>query len=344
MKRIVLGEEKMKKAVLTIVVPCYNEEEVLSETISRLTNLLAEMKQDGLINEKSNILFVDDGSRDQTWAIIESYVKTSPAITGLKLSRNFGHQGALLAGLETAYRYADCVVSIDADLQDDILAIREFVIKYNEGYDVVYGVRDKRDTDTAFKRRTALAFYRFMNKMGVKLVPNHADFRLLSSRALGEFLKYQEENMFIRGIIPLLGFKSTKVYYNRAERFAGESKYPLKKMISFALDGITSFSIAPIRFVSSLGFFVTVISIIMAIYTLVQKTLGNVESGWTSLILSIWFIGGVQLMAIGVLGEYIGKIFKETKRRPRFTIETDLYSIGFQMKDEREKEMIGEHN
>ncbi|WP_379970345.1 glycosyltransferase family 2 protein [Ectobacillus sp. sgz5001026] len=317
----------MNNSILTVVVPCYNEEEVLSETTKRLSQLLDEMKKDGLVSEKSNILYVDDGSKDTTWKIIEAYTKENASITGLKLSRNFGHQGALLAGLETAYQYADCVVSIDADLQDDIQAIREFIIKFNEGYEVVYGVRDKRDTDTPFKRRTALAFYGFMGKMGVKLVPNHADFRLLSKRALGEFLQFREENMFIRGIIPLLGFKSTNVFYNRAERFAGESKYPLKKMINFALDGITSFSIVPIRFVAIMGFIVTFISILMGIYALVQRLVGDVVSGWSSIILSIWFIGGVQLLAMGVIGEYIGKIFKETKRRPRFTIEMDLYSL-----------------
>lgn len=334
----------MKNPILTVIVPCYNEEEVLGETTKRLTNLLAEMKKEELISEKSNILYVNDGSKDKTWEIIENYTQENKSITGLKLSRNFGHQGALLAGLETAYRYADCTVSIDADLQDDIQAIREFIIKYHEGYEVVYGVRDKRDTDTHFKRRTALAFYGLMGKMGVKLVPNHADFRLLSKRALGVFLQYHEENMFIRGIVPLLGFKSTKVFYNRAERFAGESKYPLKKMISFALDGITSFSIVPIRFVTVLGFVVTLISVLMGIYALVQRMIGSVVSGWSSIILSIWFIGGVQLLAMGVIGEYVGKIFKETKRRPRFTIEKELYPLDYHVNHEKENQYSESYN
>lgn len=312
--------------LLTIVVPCYNEEAVLNETIRELSEVLNDLIQSQSISSKSMILFVDDGSSDKTWSIIESKINVSPFVQGLKLSRNFGHQGALIAGLETAKEYSDCVVSIDADLQDDVHTIKKFIKEYHEGYDIVYGVRDKRETDTIFKRNTALAFYNLMGKMGVKLVPNHADFRLMSKRALTEFAKYREENLFLRGIVPLLGFKSTKVYYDRKERFAGESKYPLKKMLSFALDGITSFSIVPIKLVTFSGFVLVLVGLCIAIYTLLEKAFGSTISGWASLMISIWIVGGMQLIAIGVIGEYIGKIFKETKRRPRYTIEVSTLS------------------
>ncbi|WP_167628125.1 glycosyltransferase family 2 protein [Listeria valentina] len=315
----------MEKPFLSIVVPCYNEEEVLNETTKQLTKVLITLVERELIDPKSKVVYVDDGSKDRTWQLIDEKTAENPYISGVKLSRNFGHQGALLAGLNTAYEKSDCVVSIDADLQDDVNAIIPFVEKFHEGYDVVYGVRGKRDTDTFFKRNTALGFYRFMDKIGVKLVPNHADFRLLSKRALKEFLNYKEENMFIRGIVPLLGFPSTKVYYDRNERFAGESKYPLKKMISFAIDGITSFSIVPIRMLFSLGIIMFCIGVGIGIYALIQKFVGHVESGWTSLMISLWVVGGIQLLAIGVLGEYVGKIFKEVKGRPRYTIEENLF-------------------
>lgn len=315
----------MEKPFLTIVVPCYNEEAVLGETVIQLTKILDTLVDKAEISEKSKIMFVDDGSKDKTWELIDGFTKELKYITGLKLSRNYGHQGALLAGLTSAYEASDCVISIDADLQDDVNAIIPFVEKFNQGYEVVYGVRDKRDTDTFFKRNTALGFYKVMEKLGVKMVPNHADYRLLSKRALEEFLKYKEENMFIRGIIPLLGFKSTKVYYNRNERFAGESKYPLKKMLMFAVDGITSFSITPIRFLLTIGVLMFIIGVGLGIYAIVQKILGEVVIGWTSLMVSLWLIGGIQLIAIGVLGEYIGKIFKEVKARPRFTIEDNLF-------------------
>lgn len=307
--------------VLTIVVPCYNEELVLEETSRELIRVMDELVSANQVSSESNILFVDDGSQDKTWGIIDKKITKNSYIQGLKLSRNFGHQGALIAGMESARELSDCIVSIDADLQDDVNAIIQFIEKFHEGYDIVYGVRDKRETDTFFKRNTALGFYKLMEKMGVKLVPNHADFRLMSKRALDEFFKYQEENLFIRGIIPLIGFKTTKVYYNRKERFAGESKYPLKKMISFALDGITSFSIVPIKIVTFVGFILVFIGIGIAIYSLTQKLLDQTVSGWASLMISIWIVGGMQLIAIGVIGEYIGKIFKETKRRPRYTIE-----------------------
>ncbi|GGL45424.1 glycosyltransferase family 2 protein [Sporolactobacillus putidus] len=307
--------------LLSIVVPCCNEEAVLDETTKELTEIMSNLVTEERIRPDSVILFVDDGSKDRTWAIIEQKTKINPFVQGLKLSRNFGHQGALVAGIETAGKFSDCVISIDADLQDDVHAIYEFIDKYHEGCDIVYGVRDKRETDTFFKRNTALAFYGLMNKMGVKLVPNHADYRLMSKRAILEFEKYKEENIFLRGIIPLLGFKTARVYYNRKERFAGESKYPLKKMIAFAIDGVTSFSIVPIKMVTWLGFFLVMIGAGIAVYSIAVWLLDHTISGWTSLILSIWIVGGMQLIAIGVIGEYIGKIFKETKRRPRYSVE-----------------------
>ncbi|MEH7455146.1 glycosyltransferase family 2 protein [Gottfriedia acidiceleris] len=313
--------------LLTIVVPCYNEQEVFEETAYQLTYLLEELIYESLISDDSKILFVDDGSKDRTWELIEKESNDNQFVKGLKLAKNVGHQNALIAGLEIANKQSDCVVSIDADLQDDINVIRKFVEKYLEGFDIVYGVRDSRETDTFFKRSTALGFYRFMGKIGINLVPNHADFRLMSNRALDELFKYKETNLFLRGLVPLVGFPSTKVYYDRKERFAGESKYPLKKMISFAFDGITSFSIAPIRFVSLLGFLSIVFSLIAGGYAIVQHILGNTVSGWPSLMVSIWFVGGVQLMGIGMIGEYIGKIYHEVKNRPRYAIETDLYSM-----------------
>ncbi|MBC1484412.1 glycosyltransferase family 2 protein [Listeria sp. FSL L7-1485] len=317
----------MKKPFLTVVVPCYNEEEVLSESVAQLTSIIKKLIMSDSISDKSQIMFVDDGSKDKTWELIEEYSESNAHVSGLKLSRNYGHQGALLAGLTSAHVYSDCVVSIDADLQDDVNAIIKFMEKYHEGYDVVYGVRDKRDTDTYFKRNSALAFYKIMSKLGVNMVPNHADYRLLSKRALTEFLRYKEENMFIRGIVPLLGFKSTKVYYNRNERFAGESKYPLKKMLLFAVDGITSFSVAPIRLLLVVGSFTFFVGVILGIYAVIQKLLGEVVPGWTSLITSLWLIGGVQLIGMGILGEYIGKIFKQVKGRPRFTIEDNVFEM-----------------
>jgi glycosyltransferase involved in cell wall biosynthesis len=314
----------VSKPVLTIVVPCYNEEEVLPETVKQLSDVLQDMIMDKLIADTSTILFVDDGSKDKTWPLIERFHRSNHYVTGLKLAKNAGHQSALLAGLMRAKDYADCVVSIDADLQDDVEVIREFVIKYHEGYEIVYGVRQGRDTDTFFKRATAQGFYKLMTKMGVHIHYNHADFRLMSKRTLNELEKFQEVNLFLRGIVPLIGFPSTKVYYDRKERFAGESKYPLKKMLAFAFDGITSFSVTPIRFVTLMGFFLFVCSIAAAIYALVGKLLGANVTGWTSLILSVWFIGGVQLLALGLIGEYIGKIYREVKRRPLYAVEKEV--------------------
>lgn len=313
---------------LTIVVPCYNEEAVLHETMKQLSGVLESLIQSKLIAKDSTLLFVDDGSRDKTWQIIESASARHPFVKGIKLSRNAGHQNALLAGLTVASEHSDCVISIDADLQDDIRAIRAFMEKYWQGYDIVYGVRDSRETDTWFKRTSAEGFYWLMGKMGIQLVPNHADFRLMSKRTLEELLKYKEANLFLRGIIPLLGFPSAKVYYDRKERMAGESKYPLKKMLAFALDGITSFSITPVRFVTALGFITFILSAFVGLYALIEELAGHTVSGWASLIISIWLLGGLELMAVGLIGEYIGKIFKEVKRRPRYTIETNLYKDG----------------
>lgn len=312
----------MNKGVnLYVVVPCYNEEEVLHETSKRMLELFGKMKSEELINEKSRIVFVDDGSKDKTWTIIDELTKEHKEIAGIKLARNAGHQNALLGGLMTVKDDCDCAISIDADLQDDINVIPDMIKKFNDGYDVVYGVRNKRETDTFFKRTTAVGFYRIMEMMGVNIVFNHADYRLMSRRALEGLSQFPERNLFLRGMVPLVGYRSDCVYYDRNERFAGESKYPLKKMISFAFDGITSFSISPIRVISAFGAIVCVIAVIMAIYALVQKIMGHTDAGWASLMMSIWFIGGVQLLSVGLIGEYIGKLYKEVKRRPRYIIE-----------------------
>ena len=283
--------------------------------------LLKKMQNDGLVNEQSRIVFIDDGSKDKTWSIIDTLTHEHKEFGGIKLACNAGHQNALFGGLMTVRDDCDCAISIDADLQDDINVIPEMVKKFIDGCDVVYGVRNKRDTDTFFKRTTALGFYKLMQIMGVNMVYNHADYRLMSARAIKALADFPERNLFLRGMAPLVGFKSDCVYYDRNERFAGESKYPLKKMLSFAFDGITSFSVTPIRMISTLGAVVCVISVLMAIYTLYEKFIGNTDAGWASLMMSIWFIGGVQLLSIGLIGEYIGKMYKEVKRRPRYIIE-----------------------
>ena len=316
----------MRPPILAIVIPCYNEEQVLPETVLRLSNVLTGLIQDKLIAEHSTMLLVDDGSQDQTWPLIEQFHAANPFVAGLKLARNAGHQNALLAGLLKAKGYADCAISIDADLQDDVNVIREFMMKYHEGYDIVYGVRDSRDTDTWFKRATAQGFYKLMTLMGVRIHYNHADFRLMSRRALEEMEKFKEVNLFLRGLVPLLGFPSAQVYYARKARLAGESKYPLKKMLAFAFDGITSFSVTPIRFVTWTGFLMFALSVLAGIYAIIDKLLGTTVTGWTSLILSVWFIGGMQLLALGLIGEYIGKIYKEVKRRPLYIIEKEVMS------------------
>ncbi|PLT35589.1 glycosyltransferase [Bacillus sp. V5-8f] len=330
----------MLEPILTIVVPCFNEQEVLPETISQLSALLRSLAREQLVSIKSKILFVDDGSMDLTWQIIHKESLKNEWVTGLKLSRNAGHQNALLAGLFTAKDKSDCVVSIDADLQDDISVIREFIIKFREGNDIVYGVREKRETDSFFKRWTAEGFYKLMRKMGVDLVFNHADFRLMSKRALQELERFEEVNMFLRGIVPLIGMRSTSVFYDRKERTAGETKYPLKKMLAFAFDGITSFSVTPIRFVLLVGVLSFFISFLVGCYFFALKITGNTTTGWTSLITSIWLIGGLQLIAIGLVGEYIGKIYKESKRRPKYIIDRDSYSLPMSLqlkKQEREQ-------
>ena len=313
-----------KEHVLYLVVPCYNEQEVLPETSKRLREKLADLIWRELISSESRILFVNDGSKDRTWEMIEELHEADPVCQGVKLSRNRGHQNALLGGLMTAKEYADMVISLDADLQDDIDVIDQFVEKYYEGCEIVYGVRSARNTDTFFKRFTAEGFYRLIRLMGGEVVFNHADYRLMSRRALEEMERYQEVNLFLRGIVPMIGFQTGVVTYERHERLAGESKYPLKKMLALAVDGITSLSIKPIRFIVLLGMFIFVCSFAMLAYSLIQHFLGRTSIGWTSLIVSIWAIGGLQLLAIGVIGEYIGKIYLETKRRPRYIIEKVL--------------------
>jgi len=324
----------MTEPVLTVVVPCYNEEEVLPITMPRLHGMLAEMIASQLVSSKSRILFVDDGSSDRTWELIYKESLHNEHVKGLKLAANAGHQNALLAGIFTARDASDCIVSIDADLQDDISAIPEFIRRYNEGCEVVYGVRKSRVKDTWFKRSTAEGFYRLMAKMGVSLVYNHADFRLLGKRAVAELERFREANMFLRGVVPLIGFKSAEVYYDRCEREAGESKYPLRKMLAFAFDGITSFSVTPIRLVLMVGIASSIISILSGVYFLFLKLFGNTQTGWTSLIISIWLIGGLQLSAIGLIGEYIGKIYKESKQRPKFIVDIDLFNLPLNLKQE----------
>lgn len=309
---------------LYIVIPCYNEQEVLPEASSRLKQKITELIEKKEISKDSRIVFVDDGSKDRTWEIISDLHEQDPMFSGIKLSCNKGHQNALLAGLTEVADLADAVISMDADLQDDINAVDGFINKYNKGCDVVYGVRSSRQKDTFFKRFTAEGFYKFMSFLGADIVFNHADYRLLSSRALKGLLEFREVNLFLRGIVPMIGYKSDIVMYERAERFAGESKYPLKKMLSFAFDGITSLSIKPIRLIFSLGMGIFAVSIIALIYSLVRYLTNNTISGWTSLIMSIWLLSGLQLMAIGVIGEYIGKVYLETKGRPKFIVEEFL--------------------
>ncbi|MDY6226128.1 MAG: glycosyltransferase family 2 protein [Clostridium sp.] len=310
--------------ILYLVVPCYNEEEVLIETSKRLLGKINKMINEEKISKKSKILFVNDGSKDKTWDMIEELYNKNSIFSGVNLSRNRGHQNALLAGLMVAKEYADMVISLDADLQDDIDVIEKFVEEYYSGSDIVYGVRSSRKTDTFFKRTTALGFYKLMDKLGVNVVYNHADYRLMSKRALEALAEFKEVNLFLRGIVPLIGYKYSIVEYERHERFAGESKYPLKKMLAFAIDGITSFSVKPIRLISVLGFSIFFISLIALIYSLVVKFLGKTEVGWTSIVISIWMLGGIQLLSLGVIGEYIGKIYNETKARPRYIIKDKL--------------------
>ena len=312
----------MDNSVLAIVVPCYNEQEVLPQTNKRLRALLDSMMQDRLVSSDSYIMYVNDGSRDDTWSMIAGYCEQDTYVRGLKLAGNVGHQNALMAGLETARQDADITVSIDADLQDDINVIPEMVKKFDEGNDIVYGVRRKRETDTFFKRTTAQMFYKFMTSMGVKSVYNHADFRLMSRRAVDALCQYEERNL--RGLVPLIGYKTDSVYYDRSAREAGESKYPLSKMLSFAIDGITSFSVKPLRLIFYLGAVFMLISLAILIYVIVALCQGRGVQGWASLMLSIWFVGGCVLICLSVIAAYIGRIFTESKHRPRYNIEKYL--------------------
>lgn len=310
---------------LYIVVPCYKEEAVLPETSKRLRAKVESLQAQGKISDRSRVMFVNDGSKDKTWELIEQFHNEAPQVfSGVNLSRNRGHQNALLAGLMTAVNYADMVISMDADLQDDVDAVDAMVDAYHNGFDVVYGVRSSRQTDTFFKRFTAESFYKLMKALGVDIVFNHADYRLMSKRALEGLAQFEEVNLFLRGIVPQIGYPWTTVEYERHERFAGESKYPLKKMLAFAFDGITSFSVKPMRLILSLGVVVFSISILMLLWALISKLTGSAQVGWTSMIGSIWLIGGIQLLSLGVIGEYIGKIYSESKRRPRFLIERVL--------------------
>lgn len=309
---------------LYLVIPCYNEQEVLTTTCERLTEKLRSMIDSGLVSADSRMLFINDGSKDQTWEIICRLHASNPLVQGIKLSRNKGHQNALLAGLMTAKEHCDMAISLDADLQDDINVIDQFVEQYYAGCDVVYGVRSSRKKDSFFKRATAQGFYKIMKLLGVDIVYNHADYRLMSKRALQGLEEFKEVNLFLRGIVPLIGYPSGTVEYERSERFAGESKYPLKKMLAFAFDGITSFSIKPIRFISVLGALIFAVSIVMLVYFLIVFFLGKTVAGWTSIMVSVWAIGGLQLLAIGIVGEYIGKIYMEAKHRPKFIIEDYL--------------------
>lgn len=316
---------KQKQAVLAIVVPCYNEELVINETANQLIQIQKKLSDNLLISQNSFICFIDDGSKDQTWNIISRLSVQKNSVKGIKLAHNSGHQNALLAGLLTVRKYADCIISIDADLQDDVTVIEKFVEEYYNGFDIVYGIRKQRKTDSFFKKFSALFFYRLMLWMGVEIVNNHADYRLTSKRVLDSLENYNEVNLFLRGIFPIIGFKSTIISYNRGKRFAGESKYPLRKMLSFALDGITSFSVRPLRMVTTVGFLIFILSLIMGIYVIFEaKVLNKTISGWASTVLPIYLLGGIQILSLGVIGEYIGKIYKETKNRPRYIIEEEL--------------------
>ena len=306
---------------LCLVIPCYNEQEVLGETSTRLLESLREMVNSSLAGEDSKIMFVDDGSKDDTWNIISRLSEEHTEVMGVKLSRNRGHQNALLAGLMTAKEFADVTISLDADLQDDISVLPEFMRNYYDGCDIVYGVRKSRTTDTFFKRNTAQMFYKLLKAFGVDVVYNHADYRLMSRRALEGLAEFEEVNLFLRGIVKQIGYKTATVEYERHERFAGESKYPMSKMLGLAFDGITSFSVKPIRMITALGIIIFLVSIIILIYSLVVNALGNTVAGWTSTVISVWVLGGLQLFAIGIVGEYVGKVYMETKSRPKYIIE-----------------------
>ncbi|MBC5581757.1 glycosyltransferase family 2 protein [Anaerofilum sp. BX8] len=310
----------MDKPVLYIVIPCYNEQEVLPITSGLFLQKIRDLAAAGKISGDSRVLFVNDGSRDDTWQIIQRLAEEDEHFEGVSLSRNRGHQNALLGGLMTAKDRCDVTISIDCDGQDDIDAMDAMIDAYLDGCEVVYGVRSKRATDTFFKRFTAEGFYHLMNWLGAGIVFNHADYRLMSSRVLDEFANYKEVNIFLRGMVPLVGFKSTSVYYERAERIAGESHYPLKKMLALAFDGITSLSVKPIRMITGLGVVVSVLSFIGVLWAIIAALSGHAVAGWASTVCMVCFMGGVQLLCLGVIGEYIGKIYMETKARPRYII------------------------
>jgi len=312
------------KDILYIIIPCYNEEEVIETTTYEVCKKLNYLIEENLISKKSKILFINDGSKDKTWNKILELSKNTQKISSIKLSRNFGHQNALLAGLSEASKYADMIISMDADLQDDLDAIDEMIGKYYEGNEIIYGVRNNRKKDSIFKRNTANLFYKLMKFMGTEIIDNHADFRLMSKNAVKHLIEFKEVNLFLRGIIPLIGFKSCNVYYERKKRIAGETKYPLKKMIAFAIDGITSFSIKPLKMVTSIGLLIFIISIFAMLYILYAKFFLYTEIGWSSLICSMWLLGGIQLLCLGIVGEYVGKIYSEVKARPKFIIEEKI--------------------
>ena len=315
----------MNPPILFIIIPCYNEQEALPITAKRLVELTDDMLSRGLIAPASRIVLVDDGSRDGTWSVIRGLREADGRFEGVKLAHNAGHMNALWAGMTLSVERCDCAITIDADLQDDVNAMYGFLEEYGKGADVVYGVRSSRRKDTLFKRATAQGFYKGMKKLGVDLVYNAADYRLLSRRALEALLSFGEVNMFLRGMVPMLGFKTAKVYYERGERVAGESKYPLKKMIAFAMEGITSLSNKPIRYVLLLGALCALLGVGMAVYVIVALVNGHAVAGWASTMMSIWLLGGLQLMALGMIGEYVGKIYMETKRRPKFILEEHLW-------------------
>ncbi len=317
----------MKKSslpILYLVIPCYNEEQVLPITTEALIQKLNNLIKNKNISKNSKIMYVDDGSKDDTWNLIEEYHRNNKLVVGLKLSRNKGHQNALLAGLLTSKQYADMVISMDADLQDDINVIDKMIIEYNDGAEIVYGVRSSRKKDSFFKKFTAETFYKFMKVMGADIIYNHADCRLMSKKALESLEKYKETNLFLRGIIPQIGYNSSIVYYERNKRIAGSSKYPLKKMVRFAIDGITSFSIKPLKIITRLGFIMTLFSVIVLIYSIIRKLIGETVDGWTFIVVSIYLVSSIQILSLGVIGEYVGKIYSETKNRPRFIIEKEL--------------------
>ncbi|SFV71244.1 Glycosyltransferase [hydrothermal vent metagenome] len=311
--------------VLGVIIPCYNEEEMLEETSRQLSALLFEMIENKAIDKQSFICFVDDGSTDKSWQIIETLKEKNICFKGIKLSRNFGHQNALIAGLMQMKEKADALISMDADLQDDIRLIPQFVEKYKEGYEIVYGVRNDRKSDSLSKRKTANFFYKFQHFMGIESIEHHADYRLLSQKSLNALAHFEEVQLFLRGIVPMLGFRSCSLFYKREKRFAGESKYPLRKMLGFALDGITSFSIRPLRFITAIGFLLFLLSILGIIWVFIEKfILGNTVQGWSSMMVSIYFIGGIQIMSLGIIGEYVGRNYQQSKGRPRYIIEEEI--------------------